>query len=141
MTSACGVVTKVHEETEHPAVYRTVKERRAALKGQQPFVAVFDTSQEGITYELAQKTEKKLLLEGRHTYLYAPEPGEPYELVIQHLLDSGLVVLLILSEQKARTSHLGCWKAVETTDPEDIAETIRKQSSQSAGYSQDGEHI
>jgi hypothetical protein len=52
-----------------------------------------------------------------------------------------LLVLLVLSKQKAGTSHPGNWHTVETTDAEDVADIIRKKSSQSAVYSQDGENI
>lgn len=147
MTSACGVVTEVVEEskgTENSTVDVNV---RAALKGQLPVAVEFPVETDDVTVALIEKVEKILSNEGRHTYLYAPEQEktEVTAQVVKHLLAAGVIVLLagkaedlgLLSKEVISYQE---WKAAGE-QAEEIAEYIKKKTAYSIQEAKDRDYI
>jgi sulfate adenylyltransferase subunit 1 len=94
MTSACGVVTKILSGTvRHLAADR---QTRSALNWQAPCIVSFRPGVDGTTSEMVDEAEFRLVRNGRHTYAYHPQVGEPYAEVVHHLSQAGLIVLLTL---------------------------------------------
>lgn len=98
MTSACGVVTEVHTVGNNYSANIDGK-KRAALKGQSAKVFEFISGSNGVTNEFILKLEKRLYEQLRHTYVYAPIAGEDYAETVKHLVEAGLVVILVLDER------------------------------------------
>lgn len=153
MTSACGVVTGVLEDTGL-GERKVTKETRSALKGQTPITVAFPLGKNGITRELVEEVERNLSIDGRHTYLYQPENQQEVETVVKHLQEAGIVVLLeydseIKVPEAVRTAKnfIDEWqKEVELTNQKDedaqkIAAFIKKKSVFSTGIARDGEYI
>lgn len=147
MTSACGVVTEVVEEskgTENSTVDVNV---RAALKGQLPVAVEFPVETDDVTVALIEKVEKILSNEGRHTYLFAPEQekNEVTAQVVKHLLAAGVIVLLagkaedlgLLSKEVISYQE---WKAAGE-QAEEIAEYIKKKTAYSIQEAKDRDYI
>jgi len=134
MTSACGVVTEIHETGGDGRHTKITREFRAALKGQIPLTVEFDLKQQGITRELAEKVESRLNGLGRHTYLYEPKDGEDYENVIRHLNEAGIIVLLLLNGESDRPMEIG-------TDVSEIVEYIKKKTAFTNYDSLEGDYI
>lgn len=118
MTSACGVVETVQEGGHKENL-------RGILKGQTPLVFLFDKS---VSRQTLADAERRLTLEGRHTYLYEPQQGEPVELVAEHLYQAGLVVL-VRSDSIADVigSHVVRWTEQGSTTA-DIVSRIKTLS-------------
>lgn len=148
MTSACGVVTELHADEDGLEEKKVNKKLRSALNGQSAVTVEFPVGKNGITLELAEKVEKQLSAEGRHTYLYAPEADEPVETVLHHLTEAGIVVLLVLDEafagktfaQDDKTYYRN-WQADGTLTVSEAAEFVKKVSSYAAGVSVHGDFI
>lgn len=98
MTSACGVVTEVHTAGNNYSANIDGK-KRAALKGQSAKVFEFISGSNGVTNEFILKLEKRLYEQLRHTYVYAPIASEDYAETVKHLVEAGLVVILVLDER------------------------------------------
>lgn len=98
MTSACGVVTEVHTVGNNYSANIDGK-KRAALKGQSAKVFEFISGSNGVTNEFILKLEKRLYEQLRHTYVYAPIASEDYAETVKHLVEAGLVVILVLDER------------------------------------------
>lgn len=117
MTSACGVVTKVEDAggREKPRVTAAM---RAALNWQQPFVIEFRPGEDGTTEDAIGEAELRLVRNGRHVYLYAPEKGEDYERTVEALIKAGIIVLLVLdrdmpvSDKLSSGEYYKTWKAI-----------------------------
>ena len=100
MTSACGVIDKYEKSggyNEKRVTWRT----RSACLGQQAVTIVFKT-EDGFDRSTLEAVEKKLILEGRHTYLL--ESGIDVSAgnladVIKHLNEAGIVVLLLVHNE------------------------------------------
>jgi sulfate adenylyltransferase subunit 1 len=148
MTSACGVVTELHADEDGLEDKKVNKKLRSALNGQSSVTVEFPIGKNGITLELAEKVEKQLSAEGRHTYLYAPEADEPVETVLHHLTEAGIVVLLVLDEafagktfaQDDKTYYRN-WQPDGTITVSEAAEFVKKVSSYAAGVSVHGDFI
>lgn len=148
MTSACGVVTELHADEDGLEDKKVNKKLRSALNGQSAVTVEFQVGKNGITLELAEKVEKQLSAEGRHTYLYAPEADEPVETVLHHLTEAGVVVLLVLDEafagktfaQDDKTYYRN-WQPYGTLTVSEAAEFVKKVSSYAAGVSVHGDFI
>ena len=148
MTSACGVVTELHADEDGLEDKKVNKKLRSALNGQSSVTVEFPVGKNGITLELAEKVEKQLSAEGRHTYLYAPEADEPVETVLHHLTEAGIVVLLVLDEafagktfaQDDKTYYRN-WQPEGTITVSEAAEFVKKVSSYAAGVSVHGDFI
>lgn len=148
MTSACGVVTELHADEDGLEDKKVNKKLRSALNGQSAVTVEFPVGKNGITLELAEKVEKQLSAEGRHTYLYAPEADEPVETVLHHLTEAGIVVLLVLDEafagktfaQDDKTYYRN-WQPDGTLTVSEAAEFVKKVSSYAAGVSVHGDFI
>ena len=148
MTSACGVVTELHADEDGLEDKKVNKKLRSALNGQSAVTVEFPVGKNGITLELAEKVEKQLSAEGRHTYLYAPEADEPVETVLHHLTEAGVVVLLVLDEafagktfaQDDKTYYRN-WQPDGTLTVSEAAEFVKKVSSYAAGVSVHGDFI
>ena len=148
MTSACGVVTELHADEDGLEDKKVNKKLRSALNGQSAVTVEFPVGKNGITLELAEKVEKQLSAEGRHTYLYAPEADEPVETVLHHLTEAGVVVLLVLDEafagktfaQDDKTYYRN-WQTDGTLTVSEAAEFVKKVSSYAAGVSVHGDFI
>jgi sulfate adenylyltransferase subunit 1 len=148
MTSACGVVTELHADKDGFEDKKVNKKLRSALNGQSAVTVEFPVGKNGITLELAEKVEKQLSAEGRHTYLYAPEADEPVETVLHHLTEAGIVVLLVLDEafagktfaQDDKTYYRN-WQPDGTLTVSEAAEFVKKVSSYAAGVSVHGDFI
>lgn len=145
MTSACGVVTEVVEE-KGSADVKIGANARAALKGQLPVVAEFPVGTEGVTMQLAEKVEKILSNEGRHTYLYIPgqEKEEVTVQAVKHLLAAGIIVLFAgavkgLEDLSKEVISYEEWK--DESDTEKIAEYIKKKTAYSAQIAKDRDYI
>ena len=148
MTSACGVVTELHAYEDGLEDKKVNKKLRSALNGQSAVTVEFPVGKNGITLELAEKVEKQLSAEGRHTYLYAPEADEPVETVLHHLTEAGIVVLLVLDEafagktfaQDDKTYYRN-WQPEGMITVSEAAEFVKKVSSYAAGVSVHGDFI
>ncbi len=145
MTSACGVVTEVVEE-KGSADVKIGANARAALKGQLPVVAEFPVGTEGVTMQLAEKVEKILSNEGRHTYLYilGQEKEEVTVQAVKHLLAAGIIVLFAgavkgLEDLSKEVISYEEWK--DESDTEKIAEYIKKKTAYSAQIAKDRDYI
>ena len=148
MTSACGVVTELHADEDGLEEKKVNKKLRSALNGQSAVTVEFPVGKNGITLELAEKVEKQLSAEGRHTYLYAPEADEPVETVQHHLTEAGIVVLLVLDEAFAGKTfarddktYYRNWQPEGTITVSEAAEFVKKVSSYAAGVSVHGDFI
>ena len=148
MTSACGVVTELHADEDGLEEKKVNKKLRSALNGQSAVTVEFPVGKNGITLELAEKVEKQLSAEGRHTYLYAPEADEPVETVLHHLTEAGVVVLLVLDEAFAGKTfarddktYYRNWQPEGTITVSEAAEFVKKVSSYAAGVSVHGDFI
>ena len=148
MTSACGVVTELHADEDGLEEKKVNKKLRSALNGQSAVTVEFPVGKNGITLELAEKVEKQLSAEGRHTYLYAPEADEPVETVLHHLTEAGIVVLLVLDEAFAGKTfarddktYYRNWQPEGTITVSEAAEFVKKVSSYAAGVSVHGDFI
>ncbi|MCR5698960.1 MAG: sulfate adenylyltransferase subunit CysN [Treponemataceae bacterium] len=137
MTSACGVVTKVHETDGRIHTTTVNSEKRASLKGQRAKVFKFMLGKNGVTGEILHNVEKHLYESMRHTYLYTPVVGEDYANVVKILVDAGLIVLLALDEHVAVDEKLKSEKFYVSSLQEnltkisvdDVTEQIKKQTS------------
>lgn len=145
MTSACGVVTEVVEE-KGSADVKIGANARAALKGQLPVVAEFPVGTDDVTLQLAEKVEKILSNEGRHTYLYIPgqEKEEVTVQAVKHLLAAGIIVLFAgavkgLEDLSKEVISYEEWK--DESDTEKIAEYIKKKTAYSAQIAKDRDYI
>lgn len=100
MTSACGVVTEIHQGS-NDLVRKTVdKGVRAAMKAQKAVSVAIPLDGERVTEEFLAKVEKELSVEGRHTYSFVAESGKDASVneIIKHLVEAGLVVLVGVME-------------------------------------------
>ena len=146
MTSACGVVEEVH--TEETGLYegRVDRNVRAAIKGQKAVIVPFAAG--NVTRDFVESVEKKLSIDGRHTYLYAPDIREDVNAVLKHLHHAGIIVLLFASEQQiagikveGAEVYNGDWNADGELDSDEIADEIRKESVYDAAQVHDGNYI
>ena len=146
MTSACGVVEEVH--TEETGLYegRIDRNVRAAIKGQKAVIVPFAAG--NVTRDFVESVEKKLSIDGRHTYLYAPDIREDVNAVLKHLHHAGIIVLLFASEQQiagikveGAEVYSGDWNADGELDSDEIADEIRKESVYDAAQVHDGNYI
>ena len=145
MTSACGVVTEVVEE-KGSADIKIGANARAALKGQLPVVVEFPVETDDVSLQLAEKVEKILSNEGRHTYLYIPgqEKEEVTVQAVKHLLAAGIIVLFAgavkgLEDLSKEVISYKEWKG--ESDTEKIAEYIKKKTAYSAQIAKDRDYI
>lgn len=145
MTSACGVVTEVVEEKGTVDV-KIGANARAALKGQLPVVAEFPVGTDDVSLQLAEKVEKILSNEGRHTYLYIPgqEKEEVTVQAVKHLLAAGIIVLFAgavkgFEDLSKEVISYEEWK--DESDTEKIAEYIKKKTAYSAQIAKDRDYI
>ena len=145
-TSACGVITAAEERAAGRADRTPGEYLRLSLKGQHPVTALFKAGED--RQELLgrlERAERILAHQGRHTYLYVPKEGEDFETVVRHLESAGLVVLLVLSGEQARSAEVQAkgwisdWK--EGEDSENIAEIIKRKSSFALYDATDGGYI
>ena len=146
MTSACGVVEEVH--TEETGIYegRVDRNVRAAIKGQKAVIVPFAAG--NVTRDFVESVEKKLSIDGRHTYLYAPDIREDVNAVLKHLHHAGIIVLLFASEQQiagvkveGAEVYSGDWNPDGELDADEIADEIRKESVYDAAQVHDGNYI
>lgn len=146
MTSACGVVEEVH--TEETGLYegRIDRNVRAAIKGQKAVIVPFAAG--NVSRDFVESVEKKLSIDGRHTYLYAPDIREDVNAVLKHLHHAGIIVLLFASEQQiagikveGAEVYSGDWNADGELDADEIADEIRKESVYDAAQVHDGNYI
>jgi sulfate adenylyltransferase subunit 1 len=145
MTSACGVVTEVVEENGTGNGKVNVN-TRAALKGQLPVVVEIPVGTDEVTLQLAEKIEKFLNNEGRHTYLYVPEQetAEVTGQVVKHLTAAGIIVLfagqvngLEISEKEVISYEE--WS--RETEAEKIGEYIKKKTAYSVQIAKEKDYI
>lgn len=87
MTSACGVVQTVMPPKDN-VLSEVTKEIRAGQKGQTPLVVV------AVTKEQAKETEKKFVLNGRHTMLLGDESRGQILFAVKLLHEAGLIVVV-----------------------------------------------
>ena len=131
MTSACGVVEEVHAEEGGVYDGKVNAKTRAASKGQSAVTIEFVKGANGVNREFVEKIEKELSLEGRHTYLYAPEVDEDIITVVKHLEAAGLVVLLLVDEEQAKeiadAGYVKEWNQ-NGENADEVALTIKKLS-------------
>lgn len=100
MTSACGVVTEIHQGG-NDLVRKTVdKSVRSAMKAQKAVSVAIPVDGERVTEEFLAKVEKELSVEGRHTYRFVAknEAGASADEIVKHLVEAGLVVLVGVTE-------------------------------------------
>lgn len=145
MTSACGVVTEVAEENGTGNGKVNVN-TRAALKGQIPVVVEVPVGTDEVTLQLAEKIEKFLSNEGRHTYLYVPalETAEVTEQVVKHLVAAGIIVLFAgqvkdLKLSSKETITYDEWN--KESEAEKIGEYIKKRTAYSVQVAQEKDYI
>ena len=146
MTSACGVVEQVH--TEESGLYegRVDRKVRAAIKGQTAVTVEFIDGDEGVSRAFVEDVEKALNLDGRHTYLYAPQAGEDISNVLKHLHRAGIVVLLYVDKKQAETVtdknefYISDWKE-NGTEVAEVAALIRRRSAYQELLAHSGDYI
>ena len=146
MTSACGVVEQVH--TEEGGLYegRVDRKVRAAIKGQTAVTVEFIDGDEGVSRAFVEDVEKALNLDGRHTYLYAPQAGEDISNVLKHLHRAGIVVLLYVDKKQAETVtdknefYISDWKE-NGTEVDEVAALIRRRSAYQELLAHSGDYI
>lgn len=148
MTSACGVVTALQPESDDRYEKKVDRTFRSMLKQQTPAVVEFPVGSDGITMETVEAVEKNLSAAGRHTYLYLPAPEEDFAAVVHHLYEAGILVMLVVPEQKKADTVLGDrefyysgWQKKTGTTVNEIVDFIKKISSFSAGDSVDRDYI
>jgi len=137
MTSACGIITRVQKNSavKHRSADRIA---RSALNWQTPYIIEFRPTDDGLSDAVIEEAEYRLVNNGRHTYLYRPEPGEDYVRVVRYLYDAGLIVLLILAHQEETDErllsdeHYKTWKTLSgdlsdnQISPETVSDKIFK---------------
>ena len=146
MTSACGVVEQVH--TEESGLYegRVDRKVRAAIKGQTAVTVEFIDGDAGVNRAFVEDVEKALNLDGRHTYLYAPQAGEDISNVLKHLHRAGIVVLLYVDKKQAETItdknefYISDWKE-NGTEVDEVAALIRRRSAYQELLAHSGDYI
>ena len=146
MTSACGVVEQVH--TEESGLYegRVDRKVRAAIKGQTAITVEFIDGDQGVNRAFVEDVEKALNLDGRHTYLYAPQAGEDISNVLKHLHRAGIVVLLYVDKKQADTImdknefYISDWKE-NGTEVDEVAALIRRRSAYQELLAHSGDYI
>jgi sulfate adenylyltransferase subunit 1 len=150
MTSACGVVTGIEEESGELSLHRINRETRAALKGQTAVTVEFPLNADGVTLEVVQEVEKRLSAEGRHTYLYQPKAGEPIADILKHLHHAGIVVLLAKTDDVDTTeaaaqfksyNYFKKWLNKTGTGVDDIVAYIKQVSAFTGDVSRHGDYI
>ena len=97
MTAACGVVREIPDASEKRH-FAANQQMRSALNWQAPLAVAFELQHDGVSLADVEEAEYYLVRNGRHTYLYHPTAEEDYETTLQHLLQAGLVVLLVLDK-------------------------------------------
>ena len=97
-TAAVGVVRTIGAGDE--ARFTATPAMRSALNWQTPLAVVFSPS-DGTKPAAIAEAEYTLVRSGRHTYLYTPQSGEDAAATTQHLLDAGLIVLVIAKDEAA----------------------------------------
>ena len=95
-TAAAGVVRTIGAGDE--ARFTATPAMRSALNWQTPLAVVFSPS-DGTKPAAIAEAEYTLVRSGRHTYLYTPQPGEDAAATTQHLLDAGIIVLVIAKDE------------------------------------------
>ncbi|MDY3297304.1 elongation factor 1-alpha C-terminal domain-related protein, partial [Selenomonas sp.] len=90
-TAAAGVVRRIGGDT---ARFQATPAMRSALNWQTPLAVIFSPADD-IKPSAIAEAEYTLVRSGRHTYLYTPQAGEDAAAVTQHLLDAGLIVLVV----------------------------------------------
>lgn len=147
MTSACGVVEAV--DTSDGGLYEGKIDRnvRAAVKGQTAIVVPFNASSK-VTRDYVEHVEKQLILDGRHTYLYAPEKDDDFNLVIKHLHHAGIIVLVYADKEitdnidvKGIQIYDVLGEVSDDASANDVAGLIRKKSAFDGTSVHDGSHI
>ena len=147
MTSACGVVEAV--DTSDGGLYEGKIDRnvRAAVKGQTAIVVPFNASSK-VTRDYVEHVEKQLILDGRHTYLYAPGKDDDFNLVIKHLHHAGIIVLVYADKEitdnidvKGIQIYDVLGEVSDDASANDVAGLIRKKSAFDGTSVHDGSHI
>ena len=95
-TAAAGVVRTIGAGDE--SRFTATPAMRSALNWQTPLAVVFSPS-DGTKPAAIAEAEYTLVRSGRHTYLYTPQPGEDAATTTQHLLDAGIIVLVIAKDE------------------------------------------
>ena len=132
MTAACGVVREIPDGSEQRH-FAANQQMRSALNWQAPLAVAFEPAKDGISLATVEEAEYYLVRNGRHTYLYHPSAEEDPAPVLRHLLQAGLVVLLVLDKDQPlpegvrNFSELSGKAAAESTSQQ-IAETILHHS-------------
>ena len=132
MTAACGVVREIPDGSEQRH-FAANQQMRSALNWQAPLAVAFEPAKDGISLATVEEAEYYLVRNGRHTYLYHPSAEEDPAPVLCHLLQAGLVVLLVLDKDQPlpegvrNFSELSGKAAAESTSQQ-IAETILHHS-------------
>ena len=132
MTAACGVVREIPDGSEQRH-FAANQQMRSALNWQAPLAVAFEPAKDGISLATVEEAEYYLVRNGRHTYLYHPSAEEDPAPVFRHLLQAGLVVLLVLDKDQPlpegvrNFSELSGKAAAESTSQQ-IAETILHHS-------------
>ena len=132
MTAACGVVREIPDGSEQHH-FAANQQMRSALNWQAPLAVAFEPAKDGISLATVEEAEYYLVRNGRHTYLYHPSAEADPAPVLRHLLQAGLVVLLVLDKDQPLPedvrdfSELSGKAAAESTSQQ-IAETILHHS-------------
>lgn len=132
MTAACGVVREIPDGSEQRH-FAANQQMRSALNWQAPLAVAFEPAKDGISLATVEEAEYYLVRNGRHTYLYHPSAEEDPAPVLCHLLQAGLVILLVLDKDQPlpegvrNFSELSGKAAAESTSQQ-IAETILHHS-------------
>lgn len=130
--SACGVVREIPDGAEKRH-FAANQQMRSALNWQAPLAIAFEPAKDGISLATVEEAEYYLVRNGRHTYLYHPSADEDPAPVLRHLLQAGLVVLLVLDKDQplpegVRTFSELSGKAAAESTSQQIAETILHHS-------------
>ncbi|MDY6267685.1 MAG: GTP-binding protein [Selenomonadaceae bacterium] len=128
-TAAAGVVRTISAGDE--ARFTATPAMRSALNWQTPLAIIFSPTTDGTKPSAIAEAEYTLVRSGRHTYLYTPQAGEDAAAVTQHLLDAGLIVLVVADdtatvETLAKLPQAKAWSEFTggATDAAAIANTI-----------------
>ncbi len=149
MTCACGVISSTGYERKTDGGTKVLRE--ALLL--QTAVTVEFTESDRIGKELLERVEKRLVMAGRHAYLFdamkltaGPEEIRLIEEVTGHLADAGIITLLLLNNRqsavlKGKDRYFKYSETDYSADEETIFSFLKKLSSYEAEIAEDRDYI
>lgn len=149
MTCACGVIKSIGYERKTEGGTKALRETLLS----QTAAAVEFINSDTIGKELLERVEKKLVIAGRHAYLFQAEKltAEQADIrlieeVTGHLSDAGILTLLLVNRDqstalKGKGRYFRYSETDHSADEEDIVSFLQKVSSYEAGIAENRDYI